>query len=176
MARRLTTTARRRGALALAGLIASIAMTIAAPAQAAPNVAKAWGLNSQGQLGDGTSEGPEKCGATMGTPCSTVAIEVSKLSGVKAVAGGEQHAYALLENGTVMAWGNNGAGQLGDGTRNSSDVPVGVCELGYSGPTPCPPENYLKGVIAIAAGEGPGTGVALLENGTVVDWGEMSFA
>jgi alpha-tubulin suppressor-like RCC1 family protein len=108
--------------------------------------------------------------------CSTVPVAVGKLTGVKALAGGEEHGFALLDNGTVMAWGAGGSGQLGDGTKTNSDVPVGVCEVHYSGPGPCPPEHYLKGVTAIAASGGPGGGVALLEDGTVVDWGVLSFS
>jgi hypothetical protein len=40
------------------------------------------------------------------------------LSGVSAVDAGEQHSLALLANGTVMAWGRNVRGQLGDGTSS----------------------------------------------------------
>jgi alpha-tubulin suppressor-like RCC1 family protein len=177
-ARRAGVSRRSVAALALAALIVALTMGIAASARATPaNTAQAWGINSKGELGDGTTEGPEKCGvASEEKACSTVPIAVSKLSGVKALAGGEEHGYALLENGTVMAWGANEDGMLGDGTKTASDLPVGVCEVGYSGTAPCAPEHYLKGVRAIAAGTGPGDGVALLEDGTVVDWGEMSFA
>jgi alpha-tubulin suppressor-like RCC1 family protein len=31
---------------------------------------------------------------------------------------------AILSNGSVWTWGNNEKGQLGDGSRTSSDVPV----------------------------------------------------
>src|SRR5260221_9537025 len=91
----------------LAAVIAALMMAVAAQAQAAPSVAKAWGTNDRGQLGDGTHEGPEKtCGDEHNRACSTTPVQVSNLSGVTAVAGGEEQALALLENGTVMAWGN----------------------------------------------------------------------
>jgi len=150
---------RRRGAtLILAALAAVWTMAIAAPAQAhEPWVAKAWGLNASGQLGDGTTAGPESCG---GVACSTTPVEVSGLSGVVAVAGGpaifSHFSLALLEGGMVRAWGANGSGQLGDGTSESSDVPVAV--------------QGLSGVVAISAGEEHG--LALLSDGTVMAWGK----
>ncbi|MGH2831611.1 MAG: RCC1 domain-containing protein, partial [Solirubrobacteraceae bacterium] len=97
----------------------------------------AWGTNVSGQLGVGTMTGPEEC-----LPinfCSTTPVQVSGLEHVKTIAGGGEHTLALLEDGTVMAWGNGWRGQLGDGTRESSDMPVPV--LG------------IKDVSAIAAGE-----------------------
>jgi alpha-tubulin suppressor-like RCC1 family protein len=33
-----------------------------------------------------------------------------------AIAGEAEHSLAILEDGTVIAWGNNNLGQLGDGT------------------------------------------------------------
>ncbi|MBS4096088.1 MAG: hypothetical protein KGZ83_04530, partial [Sulfuricella sp.] len=47
-----------------------------------------------------------------------------------AVAGGGQHSLALLEGGTVWAWGDNGSGQLGNAAAaSSSAVPVQVDKL-----------------------------------------------
>jgi alpha-tubulin suppressor-like RCC1 family protein len=162
---RMTTRSQLQGlALILMALIAALSTALASPAQATPNTAKTWGNGTSGQLGNGAMTS------------SSLPVAVSNLSGVKALAGGNEHAFALLENGTVMAWGSGGQGRLGDGTETGSDVPVGVCEVGYTGPGPCPPEHYLKGVTAIAATGGPGGGVALLQDGTVVDWGELSFS
>src|SRR4029077_11662599 len=158
-------------------LVALFTTGMTASAQAAGNVASAWGANDHGQLGQASSAGPEECDPER-VACSTLPVAVSGLSGIKELAGGEQDGLALLENGTVMAWGSDSGGQLGDGAPagTNSDVPVGVCEVGYSGPTPCPPDHYLKGVKAIAAG-GEGLNVALLEeNGVVVDWGQIPFS
>jgi alpha-tubulin suppressor-like RCC1 family protein len=40
-----------------------------------------------------------------------------------------QHSLALLADGTVMAWGWNAEGQLGDGTADDQAVPVEVSSL-----------------------------------------------
>ncbi len=74
---------------------------------------KCWGLNSSGQLGDGTNEDRH-------TP-----VDVSELqNGIKAVAGGGSHTCALTTTGGVKCWGGNWAGQLGDSTTNFSSIPV----------------------------------------------------
>lgn len=113
----------------------------------------AWGGNSYGQLGDGTTGGPESCRYG---PCSKKPVGVVGLSGVAAIAAGGDHSLALLNNGTVMAWGENTYGELGNGTTTMSDVPVAV--------------KGLTGVVAIAAGEEHS--LALLSNGTVMAWGD----
>src|SRR5437660_6776934 len=134
---------RRCGAtLILATVTAALTMAIAAPAQAhAPNTAKAWGKNKQGQLGNGESGEPggrETCPQYLEAPaCSTTPVAVSGVSGVTAAAGGgilenNDFSLALLEDGKVMAWGSGFSGQLGDGTTSSSDVPVEV--TGFSAP------------------------------------------
>jgi alpha-tubulin suppressor-like RCC1 family protein len=78
----------------------------------------AWGYNGTGQLGDGTTEGPEKCPTTR--PCSTTPVAVSGLKEVVALAAGDEHSLALLKNGEVMAWGANEHGQLGTAPRRTA--------------------------------------------------------
>ncbi len=118
---------------------------------------RAWGSNGSGQLGDGTITGPETCAEAR--PCSRTPVVVSGLSGVVAVSAGGSHSLALLSNGTVRAWGNNGSGQLGNGTTTTSDVPVVV--------------SGLSAVVAVSAGGEHS--LALLSNGTVTAWGGNRF-
>jgi alpha-tubulin suppressor-like RCC1 family protein len=62
----------------------------------------AWGYNSSGQLGDGT------------TMQRLSPVAVPGLTAVVAIAAANRHALALKFDGTVMAWGDNSSGQLGD--------------------------------------------------------------
>jgi len=105
----------------------------------------AWGSNSYGQLGDGNTEKSK-------TP-----VAVKGLTGVTAISvgAGGSHSLALLGSGTIVAWGNNQFGQLGDGTEENSDVPVAV--------------SGLSGVSAISAGGRHS--LARMANGTVEAWG-----
>ena len=134
-------------ALVVLGSTASLQVTSAAPAAAAtsPVGLFAWGYNNAGQLGDGTSVGPDSC---PGGPCSTTPVAVSLPSGVipKAIAGGILSGYAVGSDGHLYAWGSNEAGDLGDGVSGLFDsttpvvvslppgvIPTAVTAAGYNG-------------------------------------------
>ncbi len=130
-----------------------------------------WGLNQSGELGDGTFSGPETCTA-ISTPCSRTPVEVKgvggsgALSGIEAIAAGGGQTCALTSVGGVDCWGDNKAGELGDGTEANSSTPVPVKGVGGSG--------ALSGVKAIAAGSYnfPGEHTCALMSGGAVDcWG-----
>jgi alpha-tubulin suppressor-like RCC1 family protein/sugar lactone lactonase YvrE len=77
--------------------------------------AKCWGANRNGQLGDGT------------TTDRNIPVNVKGLAdGISALAVGPNHACALSKDGKVKCWGQNQAGQLGDGTKTDSSTPVEV--------------------------------------------------
>ena len=65
----------------------------------------AWGNDEEGQLGNTTLE-----------EGSDVPVAVETLTGVAAIAAGDNHGLALLSGGTVMAWGDDSFGELGNGT------------------------------------------------------------
>jgi len=75
----------------------------------------AWGRNVCGQLGDGTREDRWL------TP-----VAVQDLEDVISIYAGRDHSTALTRDGNVFAWGSNGYGQLGDGTRRYRLTPVAV--------------------------------------------------
>ena len=83
----------------------------------------AWGYNSSGQLGNNMKT-DSYVPARVRDPASPT--DTSK--GLKAtqVSAGYWHSLALDSDGNTYAWGNNGNGQLGDGTTNNKLAPVQV--------------------------------------------------
>jgi alpha-tubulin suppressor-like RCC1 family protein len=117
-----------------------------------------WGSNVYGQLGGGDDERQAY------TP-----VPVVELSDVTGIAAGTSHALAVLQNGTVMAWGDDEVGQLGV-------APALAPEL--CGPTrtpsyPCSRAPVqVPGLSEVQAVAAAGyDSVALLRNGTVKTWG-----
>jgi alpha-tubulin suppressor-like RCC1 family protein len=82
-----------------------------------------WGYNNSGELGDGTTTGPETC---LTSACSTTPVPVSGITDATATATGLDSSCAVLETGGIDCWGGNTYGELGNGTKTSSDVPVPV--------------------------------------------------
>jgi alpha-tubulin suppressor-like RCC1 family protein len=77
-----------------------------------------WGNNDYGEVGDGTNTD------------RTTAVDVSGLSsGVTDVAVAYRFTCAVTGSGGVQCWGNNIAGQLGDGTTVNRWTPVWVTGL-----------------------------------------------
>ena len=99
-------------------------------------------------------------------PGSRVAPVVIDLPGkALRVAVGDSSAYALLEDGTVVAWGANDEGQLGNGARGANGV------MGISPKPSVTPVRVtdLTDIVEIEAGSKHV--VALRKDGTVWAWG-----
>jgi alpha-tubulin suppressor-like RCC1 family protein len=103
----------------------------------------AWGANSDGALGNGSTDD------------ASAPVQVRGLTGATAIDTGGLFSMALRGDGTVWAWGFNGDGELGNGTTTDALTPVQV--------------RGLTGVTAIAAGGR--YSMALRSDGTVWAWG-----
>jgi alpha-tubulin suppressor-like RCC1 family protein len=106
---------------------------------------RAWGLDGQGQLGNGT------------TADSFLPVWVAGLTGVVQVSAGPDYALALRNDGTVWAWGGNSTGQLGDGTTTRHLAPERV--------------PGLTGITQVSAS---GASFAVRSDGTLFAWGADS--
>ncbi|HEX9480958.1 MAG TPA: hypothetical protein VF927_02535 [Solirubrobacteraceae bacterium] len=125
-----------------------------------------WGGNGHGQLGDNRKRPnwEEGAGHALVEEENPSTHEVTgNLHGVKAVAAANEHAMALMSDGTVMSWGNDQYGQLGNGTQGFERQ----LNINERLPKPVP---GLQGIKAIAAGGG--SDYALTDAGTVLAWGE----
>lgn len=132
----------------LSGVVAIAAGSVHTLALEADGTVMIWGHNGVGQLGDGT--------VSFGRNSP---VAVPGLSGVVAVSAGSNHTVALKADGTIMTWGYNASGQIGDGTTYNSLSPLVV--------------PGLSGVVAVAGG-GVHT-AALKADGTLMTWGNNFF-
>jgi len=106
--------------------------------------AACWGTNRSGQLGNGETQGDY--------PMPQM---VSGIEDAVQVAVGNAHSCALLRTGQVRCWGQNNAGQVGDGQTTNRGFPASV--------------NAPTDIVQVVAGFGHTC--ALRNNGGVVCWG-----
>ena len=115
-------------------------------------VATCWGDNDHGELGNGSNDD------------SNVPVPVLLPAGrsATAISSSDLHTSAILDDGSVVAWGTNQAGQLGTGTSTSSvNEPIAV------------PLPAARSAVAIATGAIHGC--ALLDDDTATCWGTNQF-
>lgn len=105
-----------------------------------------WGSNDTGQLGYITTEDR-----------SATPVMVTGASGATAVAAGDYHSCAVLDDGQVACWGENFDGQLGRGTSYASYAPV----------------SGVSGATAVSASDN--SSCAVLAGGQVSCWGAIGY-
>lgn len=113
----------------------------------------AWGLGSDGQIGNGSNNEhnmPQDITAQFGS-------EV-----VKQVAASWYHSLALTESGKVFAWGLNKSGQLGTGNNMNYNTPQDIT-AGFG-------QEKIKYLSA-----GTDYSLALTNSGKIFSWGENSW-
>jgi alpha-tubulin suppressor-like RCC1 family protein len=103
-----------------------------------------WGVNSFGQLGDGTRQR------------SSAPVAVSGVTGAIAIAAGTSFTCAVIDDGTVQCWGANYSGQLGDDSKVDRATAA--------------PVRGLTGAIAVATAEHHAC--AIVKGGNVQCWGK----
>jgi alpha-tubulin suppressor-like RCC1 family protein len=99
-------------------------------------------------------------GLALAAALTIVVAPVANAARATAVAAGDGQTCALTHSGGVKCWGNNPAGQLGDGTTISRLKPVDVVGL-------------TSGIAAISAGSG--YTCALTDSGGVKCWGKNNY-
>ncbi|MEM6791263.1 MAG: chromosome condensation regulator RCC1 [Myxococcota bacterium] len=109
----------------------------------------AWGLNHNGQLGNGD----QGSGAEVLRP-----QPVHDLEGVVAVFADGNYSFAVRDDGSAVAWGQNFGGNLGLGDEDTQDRALPSETLGFEG-----------GLAAI--GLGALHGLALTDEGALYSWG-----
>ena len=85
--------------------------------------------------------------------------QVSAFAGVVALSPGGHHVCALKADGSVVCWGENASGQLGNGSTQYSNTPVAVAGL--------------SNVTALSSGRHHSC--ALQANGTLMCWGDNGY-
>ena len=114
----------------------------------------AWGFAGRGGLGNGLTEGVGEC--------SCLPTGATLVSGVTAISQGGHQGLALRPDGSVLSWGANDAGQLGNGTTDDEE---GSC---YCDPVPAPIPS-LSGVRAFTTSQY--ASLILRGDGTVAAFG-----
>ncbi len=103
-----------------------------------------WGNDDYNALGNGG-----------GNTASATPVPVTGITDATAVFAGSHHTCALRAEGSIKCWGDNSAGQLGDGTKTARTTPVDV-----------------KGITnAVGLSLGLEYSCALLNTGRVSCWG-----
>ena len=132
-----------------AGLIHSLALC-------SDGTLMAWGSNSNSQLGNPTVNDVTFTPVAVSTAGTPLAGKT-----VVSVSAGGFHSLALCSDGTLVGWGQNASGQLGNNSTTTSSVPVAVTTVG----TP------LEGKTVIAISAGLDHSLALCSDGTLAAWG-----
>src|SRR5215471_2097430 len=101
----------------------SSAQTTTTPPCNAPNpgAALAWGANDAGQLGDGTTTSRPTPAEASGLGLGAAVTQVAAAEAFKPGVG---DGLARTADGSVWSWGENNAGQVGDGSTVDRATPV----------------------------------------------------
>jgi alpha-tubulin suppressor-like RCC1 family protein len=146
-----------------------------------------WGRSgdgSQGSLGIGKTRGNMCNGECQSVPAEVCAVGVtaclpgsppsSFLQGVTAIGVGTFFTLAVLNHSSVVAWGSNTSGQLGNSkVKVRIAQPVAVCAVNVkSCPPGSAPSAFLQGVTSVSGGD---SFSMALQGHTVLAWGQNRY-
>jgi alpha-tubulin suppressor-like RCC1 family protein len=117
-----------------------------------------WGDNESGELGNGTGL------SSSALPMQVIEQSGAPLQNVTAIAGGGDHICALKANTTVLCWGENNHGELGNNDTRDSRLPLQVVDASGA---------PIEDVMFIAAGSYHTC--AVKRDGSVWCWGGNGF-
>ena len=121
---------------------------------------KCWGAGAGGRLGYGNTN-------NVLNPGSVGAVDLGTGRSATAIAAGEAHTCAVLDDGNVRCWGSNAFGQLGYGNTEA----IGDNETpGMAGPA-----ALGSGRLGVAISAGDHHTCALIDNGTLRCWGAGNY-
>ncbi len=118
-----------------------------------------WGDNQAGQLGDGNGSHHMCMDSTSSYDCSLSPVQATTLTGATQLAAGNENACAVMSDHTVMCWGDNALGQLGQGNTDAASAPVAVPGI----------TNATKVTVGIRHA------CAILDTGHVMCWGANDY-
>jgi alpha-tubulin suppressor-like RCC1 family protein len=119
------------------------------------NDADTWALHADGSVSGWGDETGDALGNGQTSGKTPTPVAIPGLNGTVQLGEGNTTGYALNENGTVLAWGSNNFGQVGNGAVVTPTAPVQVADI--------------ASVDAVSSSIG--TGLALFGDGTVDGWG-----
>jgi len=160
------TTTQRLTPTAVSGLTDAVEISAGdshACARQSSGTVVCWGLGFSGQLGLGTPSGGVQCagvsGSVFGTTCRTQPVAVSGLTDAIEIFAGGSSTCARRSSGSVVCWGNNAGGALGDGTIINRLTPTAVSGL----------------TDAVEIGGGKFHRCARQNGGSLVCWGDNDY-
>ncbi len=166
----------------LSGVVNLTAGSIHTCALTSKNEVYCWGANSSGQLGNGSTTNSSLPVLVTGLPSDQIV----------ALTAGEKFTCVQLKNQDVWCWGENGNGQLNDGTTTNRTSPVksllttklseisggqsnllgsDVLSLDAYSKALAAKVSQLVGPLSISANRWGETGCAVASDGTVKCWG-----
>ena len=116
---------------------------------------KCWGAGGVGQLGTGNTDNLGDGNGEMGNALSFINFGAGRTAVQISV--GEKHACAVLDNGTLVCWGEGNHGRLGTGNTNDQNSPAAI--------------NLGNGVEAREVAAGKEHTCAITVDGDVKCWG-----